>query len=406
MKPIVMLSSWPPRKCGIATFAEEAMEFLKKKIPERPHFIISHTDGKGKNVLPIIDMNSSEWHKKVVEKVFELSPEVLHIQHEYVLYNYLDSKGRGDGNERFLKMLEQLKGKVPTVIELHTVHGRLKEFEEEFLRKLSDLSTILLFKCHYQKWRLGWTFSCRNWKIPSNIMVIPHGARPDRRYAIDQVEGLKNELGLDVLKGRRVAGLVGWIQSNKRWDILTGIWKDIHDEILEQTGQDWILLAAGAMRDPAHKWDYRSYRSQVKLLEKKGIAHFFEFIPRGAPYYKGMAICDYIVLPSLDETQSGTLARIIALNKPFITTAPMEGLTAQTLESEGGLLFTNKEMLKKQVLRLSIDESLRWNLGHKLYRYLMEVVSWEIVAGRYREAYEIARTAIETGKDVYIDPEF
>jgi len=48
-----------------------------------------------------------------------------------------------------------------------------------------------------------------------------------------------------------------------------------------------------------------------------------------------MGVCDFIVLPSTDETQSGTLARIIALNKPHITTAPMEGLTAQTLESGG-----------------------------------------------------------------------
>ncbi|MFW6115293.1 MAG: hypothetical protein ACOC6E_03245 [Thermodesulfobacteriota bacterium] len=55
-----------------------------------------------------------------------------------------------------------------------------------------------------------------------------------------------------------------------------------------------------------------------------------------------MGVCDFIVLPSTDETQSGTLARIIALNKPYITIAPMEGLTAQTLESEGGLLFTTK----------------------------------------------------------------
>ncbi len=60
-----------------------------------------------------------------------------------------------------------------------------------------------------------------------------------------------------------------------------------------------------------------------------------------------MAVCDFIVLPSTDETQSGTLARIIALNKPFVTTAPMEGLTTQTLESEGGLLFTTKEMLRR-----------------------------------------------------------
>ena len=72
-----------------------------------------------------------------------------------------------------------------------------------------------------------------------------------------------------------------------------------------------------------------------------------------------MGVYDFIVLPSTDETQSGTLARIIALNKPYITTAPMEGLTAQTLESGGGLLlFTTKDMLKEQVIRLACDERL------------------------------------------------
>ena len=58
-------------------------------------------------------------------------------------------------------------------------------------------------------------------------------------------------------------------------------------------------------------------------LEKKGLSHYYEFIFRGELYYKIMAICDFIVLPSMDETQSCTLARVIALNKPFITTAPM-----------------------------------------------------------------------------------
>jgi len=72
-----------------------------------------------------------------------------------------------------------------------------------------------------------------------------------------------------------------------------------------------------------------------------------------------MGVCDFIVLPSTDETQSSTLTRIIALNKPYITTAPMEGLTAQTLESGGGLLlFTTKDMLKEQVIRLACDERL------------------------------------------------
>ena len=37
-----------------------------------------------------------------------------------------------------------------------------------------------------------------------------------------------------------------------------------------------------------------------------------------------MGVCDFIVLPSTDEKQSSTLARIIALNKPYITTAPTQ----------------------------------------------------------------------------------
>jgi len=125
------------------------------------------------------------------------------------------------------------------------------------------------------------------------------------------------------------------------------------------TGEEWDLLAAGAMRDENHKADYEKYKSEVQLLEKRGLAHYFEFIPRGEVYYKVMAICDFIVLPSMDETQSGTLARIIASNKPFITTAPLEGLTAQTVGSEGGLLFTTKEMLRDKVIRLATDEKLR-----------------------------------------------
>ena len=138
----------------------------------------------------------------------------------------------------------------------------------------------------------------------------------------------------------------------------------------EQTGQQWFLFAARDMRDPNHRRHYEKYVGEVKLLEQEGMAHYFQFIPRGELYYKVMAICDFLVLPSLDETQSGTLARIIALNKPYITTAPLEGLTSQTVDSGGGLLFTTKAGLRRQVLRLAGSERLRLELGNNLRKYL------------------------------------
>jgi predicted kinase len=45
-------------------------------------------------------------------------------------------------------------------------------------------------------------------------------------------------------------------------------------------------------------------------------------------------------------------------------------------------------------------------LGWKLKQYLDTVVSWEVVAAQYYEAYDLARSAISTGKQVVFPPEF
>jgi len=350
-------------------------------------------------------MSRKDWYRPVADKIESLDPYAVHLQHEYGLYDYVDGQGRSDMNEGFLKLLELLAD-VPTVVEPHTVHGRMKDHEEQFIRRAARLCNVLLFKCHYQKWRLDWAFSRLGWERPRNIMIVPHGARPDRRFSMEEAEDLKDQMGLEHLRGKHVIGLVGWIQANKRWDILTDMWPEVHEEICRATGSQWVLLAAGDMRDPHDQDEYERYVNGVRLLEERGIGHYYRFIPRGDPYYKVMGLCDFIVLPSVDETQSGTLARIIALNKPYVTTAPVEGLTAQTLESGGGLLFTNRKMLHDAVVRLATDEGLRWELGNNLYRYLMEVVSWEVVAGQYYEAYRVANAEVHDGVPVEIPPEF
>jgi len=405
-QPIVMISSYPPRLCGIATFCEEAREFIQKAHPEREVLVISHTDGSGKGVYPLIDMSRKDWWKPVAEKIKELDPYAVHLEHEYGLYEYRNNQGIGDNNQGFLALLKAIK-RYPVVVEPHTIHGRLRDQEAEFVHRLCKLADVVFFKCHYQKWRLEWTFQGYGWEMPGNVMVVPHGSRPDRRWGLHEVPALKKELGLDKAGlANRVVGMIGWIQPNKRWDILLSMWDGIYEEIKRRCGQEWDLLAAGAMRDPDHQPEYEKYRDEVQFLEQKGLAHYYEFVPRGEIYYKLMAICDFIVLPSVDETQSGTLARIIALNKPYITSAPLEGLTAQTLESEGGLLFTTKKMLRRKVIRLACSEKLRLDLGEKLKTYLDKVVSWEVVVQQYDKAYDLARDATSTGHRIELPPEF
>lgn len=406
-KPVVLISSYPPRLCGIGTFTEEAREFIQKMYPERDVLVISHNDGAGEGVFPLIDMKNKFWWKPVVKQVKKLNPHVVHIEHEYGLYEYVDERGIGDGNQGFLEFLDAIS-EYPIVVEPHTVHGRLRDFEENFIYELCNKADVVIFKSEYQKWRLNWTFAQRKWKMPANIMIIPHGARPDMLRELEDIPKLKEELGLNKLKylSDHLVGLVGWIQSNKRWDILTSVWEEISGEIESMTGESWDLLAAGAMRDVNHFRDCQKYIQEIELLEQKGRAHYYEFIPRGEIYYKVMAVCDFIVLPSVDETQSGTLARIIALNKPFITTAPMEGLTAQTLESEGGLLFTSKKMLKEKVIKLACSKNMRIEFSNNLKKYLNEVVSWEVVAKQYKYAYKLARLKKIKSVEVNLPPDF
>ncbi|HEY7781306.1 MAG TPA: glycosyltransferase [Ktedonobacterales bacterium] len=385
--PLVVLSSYAPRRCGIATFTEEVLEFVGAHMPERDIHIISHTDGAGHNVHPILDQSDPDWYRVVARKIAELRPYAVHIEHEYGLYHYIDDQGRSDHNERFLRLLDMIAD-YPTIVETHTVHGRYTEGEERFLRGLVGRSTLLLLKCDYQRWRMGWNLQYE----PDNVRVVPHGARPDMLHL--DPDTCLSQLGLDDLRGKRVMGLIGWIQRNKRWDLVLDQWEDLAAEARERTGEDWVLLCAGNMRDPDDLPFFRECRDKARALEAKGLARYVEFVPRGEPYYQMMACYDAVALPSLDETQSGTLARIIALAKPYVTTAPLEGLTSQTIESEAGLLFTNPATLRRGLLRLMTRPDVRAELAENARAYLRDVVSWDVVADQYLDAYAMAAAKV------------
>ncbi len=70
------------------------------------------------------------------------------------------------------------------------------------------------------------------------------------------------------------------------------------------------------------------------------------------------------------------------------------------------MLFTNKDLLKRQVIELACNEGLRMEYGERLKQYLENVVSWDVVAEQYNEAYELARSAKRTGKPVMLPKEW
>ena len=402
-----MVSSWPPRACGIATFAEEVVEHgLKPNIPNLQLHVISHKDGKPQNrelVHPILDTSQKCWWESIADKVREIKPYVVHLQHEYGLYD--DGNGALPLNTGFLHLMTTLRREgYPTIVETHTVHERPNQRELDFLRELIDYTTILILKEPFLRDRLEWEFNLQDDTMPTNIGVIRHGAVEGYANRFNRNQVL-DELGLEDLKGRSIVELIGWIQKNKRWDLVLKRWEDILSSIEEQGGKkdEWVLLAAGDLRDPkGHRKAHDEYMALLKPLEERGLARFYRFIPRNSEYYEVMSIADLVILPSVDETQSGTLARIIALNKPYVT-FNLEGLGLQTVESGGGLLATDRENLIDRIADLAANPKLRRDCSRRQANYLRTRVGWKSVVGRlYREAYQTARESVDNHKKVRI----
>lgn len=399
---IAIINPCPPTVCSAATFAQEAQEFIQKANPGSEVVIISHADTSGGDgTYPIIDLKRKNWWEPVTRQLHKINPVVVHLMHGDRPNEYSSGQeSDGDANGVW-GLLEEIK-QYPIVTEIHPGHGRADWIDTDFAYRLCQKSEVVILKHAYQKWRIDLAQEHHRRKPPSNVVIVPHGSRPDRRWAIHEVPKLRQELGLQsCAMADHVVGVIDRVRHKARWDILLSMWPQIRDEVQKITGQSWALLAAGAKQTPARGAPSQGREAAAPIgLQQEDIAHHYEFMPEGDMYYKVMGICDFIVLPSIDDARSDTLARIIALNKPFIATAPTEGLTAQALESKGGLLFATKQMLREKVIMLAKDEKLRLRLGGNLKLYLDEVVSWELVAKQYLNAYESAQASKRSGKPV------
>ena len=107
---IAWLSSWPPRPCGIATYSEELITALRKT--QNDIHVICHPDGGRpgeKNVYPVMNTEVPGWDEVVYDKVQKINPDIVHIQHEFGLYQ--TSADHASGLFRFLFRL-QVQGSV------------------------------------------------------------------------------------------------------------------------------------------------------------------------------------------------------------------------------------------------------------------------------------------------------
>ncbi|MGZ4933699.1 MAG: glycosyltransferase [Halobacteriota archaeon] len=200
---ICFVTTYPPRFDGIAMYSHELIGAITQRghsvsiICNPDRSVGGHADQE--NVFPVMNPEKVGWFRDVFNVIMKLDPDVVHIQHEYGLYD-IDGKLSTDLLDLLIGLNLQ---QISTVMTYHSVYRTLSDKERLFMNISLQLIDVGVVHEELQKIflpvNLGW--------VPQNVKVIAHGAEViEAGGAPDQLEA-KRKYGLE---GKEVVMCLGW----------------------------------------------------------------------------------------------------------------------------------------------------------------------------------------------------
>jgi len=375
------VGTYPPRKCGIATFTYDLVQHLKRLHKEDTlrgesfQVVALNNIPQGYNYPSEVDFEIREPHKSDYREAAEfinLSPvDAISLQHEFGIF------GGKDGNN-IIHLLNNLKK--PVVTTLHTVLANPSPSQKEISKVVTSLSTLVVVLANKAIEILRLVY-----EVPQEkILMIPHGAPDvpflDTSYYKDQFQA----------EDRRVLLTFGLLSPNKgieyAIDAMTKVTKDYPDILYI------ILGATHPTVKHLHGEQYRVFlESRVKELDLQQNVVFYDRFVTLDRLIQFLVAADIYVTPYLSREQisSGTLAYALACGKAIISTP--YSYAEELLQEKRGILvpFSNSDAIADKICELLADESKRNRLRKNAYQYGRQMV-WQEVAKRYDTALEQA----------------
>jgi 1,2-diacylglycerol 3-alpha-glucosyltransferase len=373
MVKVIWISSYLPRSCGIAYYSEHYIsalkDYAKKSKIDFSLKILSHTDAKQSD-YPIIDVEDINWQYKAFKVIKKERPDIVHIQHEYGLYETYS-----DHNERVIELIKMIKRiGIPVVMTYHSVYKKLNEHFAKFVsNSLKVLSAGILHE-DYQRRALSENIG---WK-PKNVFVLPHGSRENIR--INKLEAKK---GYGYNLSDLIVGSAGLASDRKGYRTLISQWPKVVKEIpnaklslelkpesVEETKIYLEKVFNSIMQSPVSKNIEISVRDYSEMA-----------------FYKKLSSFDILVLPYKSESQSGVLAHGLSVSVPIVAT-DIEGLGAEIRRSKAGIAVKNRKEFYKPIIKLLKDKKLREKFSKNAERYVKNVNGWGIIAKKTFKIYD------------------
>jgi glycosyltransferase involved in cell wall biosynthesis len=198
---IRIVSTYPPRRCGIGTFTRDLTNGLQHFTGEVGHIRVAAIDnGNGPHNVPVdlvIDQyNPESWSfaiKDIITRAREsTNPTVVILQHEYGLDP--DKNGENGRGTNFVDMARAFSGEgLTTLVYLHTVLDEPNDHQKKTLQELAKFSDGLILTSEHAIAIL----ESSTYKIDhSKLKHIDHGIRMQHPSEYDRLT-IKEKYGLE-----------------------------------------------------------------------------------------------------------------------------------------------------------------------------------------------------------------
>ena len=364
---IGFISTYPPIECGIATYTQYLTDALRGQ--KMDVYVVSHHGGNGKNVFTAFDYEDGDLAEKAFAMMTRLTPDVVHIQHEFGLY------GKHFGVSVIPLILKFRLAGIPVVTTLHTVYDKIFDEHLIILTSIIENSDAILVHEPYQLEALK--HYIKEKELLDKIHVIPHGARE-----VDPVENAKESL--EISENTKVLLMLGYFRPTKGFERIIKLW---HRIVEKHRVNDILLMVAGKIRGIEFR-DYRNMlfneinsspaRDSIKVVRGQISQDSFDTI---------ISASDIVALPYSVSSQSGIVAHCLAFGKPIVTgnTPVMASLIE---EIRAGLICNTDQDYVDNIDRILSDDDLRKEHSNNALRYVRDNISWSRIARRHIEIYE------------------
>lgn len=386
-----MLSTFPPKICGLATFAAA----LGREFQAAGHLVsvVTVVDDRGEAGSPtnrqpnvVAELVNGDAQSLMDAAKVLSQASVAIVQHEYGIFG-------GTDGEDVLVLLRAIC--VPTIVVLHTVPLNPSENQRRILGEIASIADQVVVMTRSAHDRLLALYPVHS----RSVSVIAHGA------TIPTFSGAPSFDGGLVRSGPGTAGVVPQLLT---WGLL-GPGKGIEHvvcalSLLRDIGLRPRYTIAGITHPKILARDGHTYRDSVLASAlDRGVAdtvRFDDTYRDVTELTRFIATSTAVVLPydSKDQVTSGVLVDAIAAGRPVIATAFPHA--CEILASGAGIVVPHGDdrALAEAIQTLMLDRSLLHAMSNEAKR-LSALLAWSVIAAKY---CDLASAIIRSSRPVAI----